>query len=224
MSQRVIIIGAGPGGLATAMLLAKAGLEVTVLEKQAQVGGRWLRLGMTYNEQVEICRLLGLVSPSVEIVNAAWEAARGEGNIIQPLGLTRPGHPEDFAVMDSVEFAIKHNDNIEAAIATKGLAVDAFVRPLGKNWCLDRRQFQPGKDGVVRGVLEYGWHQPNGTPIQGPGSGGHDANYVDYSMTSPDLIQRRARRLSTGATVDMLDIYRALFPGAEMAAHLETYR
>ena len=40
MSQRVLIIGAGPGGLATAMLLAKAGLEVTVVEKQARVGGR----------------------------------------------------------------------------------------------------------------------------------------------------------------------------------------
>jgi phytoene desaturase len=40
MSQRVLIIGAGPGGLATAMLLAKAGLEVTVLEKQSRVGGR----------------------------------------------------------------------------------------------------------------------------------------------------------------------------------------
>lgn len=40
MSQRVLIIGAGPGGLATAMLLAKAGLEVTVLEKQPRVGGR----------------------------------------------------------------------------------------------------------------------------------------------------------------------------------------
>jgi phytoene desaturase len=38
--QRVIIIGAGPGGLATAMLLAKAGLEVTVIEKQPCVGGR----------------------------------------------------------------------------------------------------------------------------------------------------------------------------------------
>ncbi|HEY5344939.1 MAG TPA: NAD(P)-binding protein, partial [Verrucomicrobiae bacterium] len=33
-------MGAGPGGLATAMLLAKAGVEVTVLEKQPRVGGR----------------------------------------------------------------------------------------------------------------------------------------------------------------------------------------
>lgn len=40
MSRRVIIIGAGPGGLATAMLLAKAGVDVTVLEKQPHVGGR----------------------------------------------------------------------------------------------------------------------------------------------------------------------------------------
>lgn len=40
MRQRAIIIGAGPGGLAAAMLLAKAGLEVTVLERQPYVGGR----------------------------------------------------------------------------------------------------------------------------------------------------------------------------------------
>jgi phytoene desaturase len=40
MSKRVLIVGAGPGGLATAMLLAKAGLEVTVVEKQSRVGGR----------------------------------------------------------------------------------------------------------------------------------------------------------------------------------------
>lgn len=40
MSSRVIIIGAGPGGLASAMLLAKAGADVTVLEKQPRVGGR----------------------------------------------------------------------------------------------------------------------------------------------------------------------------------------
>jgi phytoene desaturase len=40
MSKQVLIIGAGPGGLATAMLLAKAGLQVTVVESQPRVGGR----------------------------------------------------------------------------------------------------------------------------------------------------------------------------------------
>ena len=40
MSRRVIIIGAEPGGLASALLLAKAGAEVTIVEKQPRVGGR----------------------------------------------------------------------------------------------------------------------------------------------------------------------------------------
>ncbi len=40
MSRRIAIIGAGPGGLATAMLLAQAGADVTVFEKSASVGGR----------------------------------------------------------------------------------------------------------------------------------------------------------------------------------------
>jgi phytoene desaturase len=38
--KRVVIIGAGPGGLATAMLLACSGVEVTIVEKQDRVGGR----------------------------------------------------------------------------------------------------------------------------------------------------------------------------------------
>lgn len=40
MTKRVLIVGAGPGGLAAAMLLAKAGLAVEVLERAPQVGGR----------------------------------------------------------------------------------------------------------------------------------------------------------------------------------------
>ena len=38
--KRVVIVGAGPGGLACAMLLARAGAKVKVLERQGVVGGR----------------------------------------------------------------------------------------------------------------------------------------------------------------------------------------
>ena len=38
--KRIGVVGAGPGGLAAAMLLARAGAEVTVFERQNRVGGR----------------------------------------------------------------------------------------------------------------------------------------------------------------------------------------
>ncbi|ANE47249.1 phytoene desaturase [Paenibacillus swuensis] len=44
MRKRVAIVGAGPGGLASGMLLASAGYQVTVAEKQPHVGGRCSRL------------------------------------------------------------------------------------------------------------------------------------------------------------------------------------
>jgi phytoene desaturase len=40
LSKQIVIVGAGPGGLASAMLLAGAGYRVKVLERQSQVGGR----------------------------------------------------------------------------------------------------------------------------------------------------------------------------------------
>ncbi len=38
--RRVVIIGAGPGGLACAALLASRDVEVTLVEKQSRLGGR----------------------------------------------------------------------------------------------------------------------------------------------------------------------------------------
>ena len=52
MSQRVVIIGAGFAGLSSAAFMAKAGWEVTVVEKNATAGGRAQQLkahGFTYD-------------------------------------------------------------------------------------------------------------------------------------------------------------------------------
>jgi diapolycopene oxygenase len=40
MENRIVIVGAGPGGLSAAIHLAASGLQVTVLEKNARVGGK----------------------------------------------------------------------------------------------------------------------------------------------------------------------------------------
>jgi phytoene desaturase len=40
MNRQAIIVGAGPGGLAAAMLLAKTGIDVIVLERLPRIGGR----------------------------------------------------------------------------------------------------------------------------------------------------------------------------------------
>ncbi|MDX1384024.1 MAG: phytoene desaturase family protein, partial [Thermoanaerobaculia bacterium] len=46
MSERVVIVGAGPGGLASAILLASSGCDVTVLERAERPGGRSAALEM----------------------------------------------------------------------------------------------------------------------------------------------------------------------------------
>lgn len=40
MKKKIIIIGAGPGGLTTGIILSKRGFDVTIFEKESEVGGR----------------------------------------------------------------------------------------------------------------------------------------------------------------------------------------
>lgn len=52
MNKKIIIIGGGIGGLATAALLGKQGYQVTLLEKNSKVGGRasiWKKNGFTFD-------------------------------------------------------------------------------------------------------------------------------------------------------------------------------
>ncbi|MEM8757008.1 MAG: phytoene desaturase family protein [Planctomycetota bacterium] len=45
--QRVAVVGAGPGGLSCAVLLAASGLDVTIFESQPIIGGRTARISLT---------------------------------------------------------------------------------------------------------------------------------------------------------------------------------
>ena len=49
-APKVAIIGSGPGGLASAVLLAASGAKVTVFESQPVIGGRKPRLFLIYGE------------------------------------------------------------------------------------------------------------------------------------------------------------------------------
>ena len=193
------------------------GVAVLVLHSplRCAVDGRMLALGLSYNELVQVCRVLadgvgaggGALPPTAEIVDAAWQLAKAQGHVLAPTGLVQSA--SDFALMDSVAFATKHNDNNERQIGK--FEPDAFCRDHGKDWMLDPSMVLTlDANGKPRGVAEYGWRQPSGTPIQGMGPGGHDVSYMDYSMVCANIVQTTAWRLDTGDTVSLLDIYASL--------------
>ncbi|MCO6040461.1 phytoene desaturase family protein [Thermococcus alcaliphilus] len=81
--MRVVTIGAGLGGLLTSAFLAKAGHEVTILEKAPFVGGRFTNLNykgfqlstgalhmVPHGENGPLAHLLKLLNANVEIVNS----------------------------------------------------------------------------------------------------------------------------------------------------------
>jgi phytoene desaturase len=47
MKKKIIVVGAGPGGLASAMLLSQKGFDVHVFESADRIGGRNL-----FNDEV----------------------------------------------------------------------------------------------------------------------------------------------------------------------------
>ena len=104
MKQKVIIIGAGLGGLFTGAILSKEGFEVTLLEKNALIGGgleTFHRFGEHFDTGMhviggmhpdgniwKICRYLGIINDkyvclrSVEMILLITLAVISLGTVI----------------------------------------------------------------------------------------------------------------------------------------------
>lgn len=85
--NRVVVIGAGIGGLTTAALLAKAGLDVTVLEAHVYPGGC---AGTFYHQ--------GYRFDAGATLAAGFEPAGGMTRLGETLGITWPVEPAQIAM------------------------------------------------------------------------------------------------------------------------------
>jgi hypothetical protein len=174
-----------------------------------------LLLGWSYANLIEVCRLLGMIPLTREMVDAVWAAPFTWR--ITATGLWAPG--ADLA-MQRVEYAAKQTDTVDAAIQAldngNGAPPDAVIRDEGKAWII--HEDLPKSAGAVL----YGWHDArSGKVLQGLGRG-HDADWDDYSMVDPPA-QRMARRLSTGEPIDLLAFYRQHFPDPAMQPFLDVF-
>jgi len=185
-----------------------------------------------YADQIEICNQAGLISPTREIVQAAWD--QDYTWRIAPVTLWQPG--ADLA-MQTVEYAALATltgrpgmPSIDQQLKALNAPPDAVYRTEGKSWILSPVADASGQIGQLqRGTCLWGWLKLDGHPVQGYGWK-HDDQWCAYADAVPaDLVQRTARTMTAderqahgatasdrraGETFDVLDYYRAAMPAA----------
>lgn len=189
---------------------------------RASVGGRLLRLPVSYKDVIAICNKLGWIPPTVELSDAIWDASTVK---LGPVPMGDRSTPAASAIADrkmlTLEFVIGMNTRMDGRIPKERWGELAGTE--GKDWILSRRNVLHSRGGGPgsRGVANYGWHQlPRGEVIQGLGADSsppwHDDNHYDYSQTLRP-IQRMAKR-PDGSEVDLLDVFEAQgMPAAVLA-------
>ncbi|MBF4160272.1 phytoene desaturase family protein [Nocardioides acrostichi] len=125
--NRVVVVGAGLAGLATACHLSRSGHEVVVVESQDQVGGRGARLergGYAFDLGPTVLTMRGLLA---DVVGAAG----GDLDALLPMELLDPAYRARFH--DGSEIEVRHGHDamrkeIELACGPDDAdAFDAFV-------------------------------------------------------------------------------------------------
>jgi phytoene dehydrogenase-like protein len=129
MSRNACVIGAGPNGLAAAIVLAQAGLQVDVLEAESTPGGAARTLELTlpgyWHDFGSAVYPLGAGSPffsSLPLTNHGLEWIHSPAALAHPLD-------DGTAVMLERDL-----DETKASLGSDGLPWDKLMRPFVERW------------------------------------------------------------------------------------------
>jgi phytoene desaturase len=123
--KRVVVVGAGPGGLASALLLAGLGLEVTVLERHAHPGGRMGRLveaGYALDTGPTILQLPQIL----EQIFARAGLALGDFVTLEKVEPNTRIHFWDGSHLDTSTDPVRNRDEWERLVPGGARAFDSF--------------------------------------------------------------------------------------------------
>ncbi len=128
--------------------------------------GDFVRVPMGLAAAARIADETGFLLPTTRMVDAIYQQA--------PVRLT-PSPMKPTSEMESTSYLLEHNRTLDAQKAETGRPQTELTAGQKKDIVLTNRLIsKPGR------VAIYGWHQPNGKPIQ-PLSTVHGAAYADYS-------------------------------------------
>jgi phytoene desaturase len=130
--KHVIVIGAGPGGLTAAMILARRGCRVTVFEAKDTVGGR--------NAAIQAGPYKFDVGPTFlmlkQVLDEAFEDAGAVGDDRMEMKKLDPMYRLQFADkrMEPTSDPQEMKDEIERCFPGLGIRYDKFVRDGSKRF------------------------------------------------------------------------------------------
>lgn len=148
----------------------------------------FVRVPMGLAAAARIAGELGFLLPTTKMVDAIYKRAQVK---LKP----RPMKPTSQMV--STDYFIQHDQILDAQRAKSKSSLAVLAAGQKKDIVLTNRlRSKPGR------VAIYGWHQPNGRPIQ-PLSTVHGADYADYSH-GVRLVSQTA--FLNGQPTDLADI------------------
>lgn len=131
-AKKIVVIGAGPGGLTTAMLLASRGFQVVVLEKKAVIGGRNAALRLrdfTFDTGPTFLMLK-------EILDEIFEAAGRKSEAYLKFMRLEPMYRLQFSniVLETTTDRDRMRERIEALFPGQGRGLDRYYAAEGRRF------------------------------------------------------------------------------------------